>query len=377
MLPQLVKAFTGGDAGRAADYVGVFGAVFALMQFIFSPVQGALSDHFGRRPVLLVSIFGLGADYVLMALVPGIGWLLVGRILSGATAASFSTANAYIADITPPERRAASFGLMGTAFGIGFIIGPALGGVLGQISPRLPFWAAAGLALLNGLYGLLILPESLPPERRAPLRLANASPIGSLRLLTAHAGLLPLGAVLFLYFLGFQPLQSVTVLYTNLRYGWTPNALGLFLGGVGLASIAVQARVVRPVVRRFKERGALYIGLVLGAAGMFIYGWAPSGPWFWAGLPLYAFVGLVTPGVQGMMSRRIGPSEQGRLQGATSCIMALTGLIGPVLATQTFHRLTAPEPRGLLAGAPYYVATVLFLAALLAALATRPADAPG
>jgi MFS transporter, DHA1 family, tetracycline resistance protein len=381
VLPQLIKGFTGGDAGHAADYVGVFGAVFALMQFIFSPVQGALSDHFGRRPVLLTSVFGLGFDYVLMALAPNVGWLFVGRTISGITAASFSTANAYIADITPPKDRAASFGLMGAAFGIGFIIGPALGGVLGSISPRLPFWAAAGLALLNGLYGLFILPESLPPERRAPFRLANANPIGSLRLLLAYPGLLQLGAVMFLYFLAFQPLQSVTVLYTNFRYGWTPNAMGLFLGGVGLANIIVQGRIVRPAVKRFKERGALYIGLLLGGIGMFVYGWAPSGYWFWAGLPIYAFVGLVQPGVQGMMTRRIRPDEQGRLQGANSSIMAMTGLIGPVLATQIFHRLTASGRFPLLAGAPYYLSFVLFLAALGVALATRKADgdatAPG
>ena len=374
VLPQLVKSFTHGDTGHAADYVGLFGAVFALMQFVFSPVQGALSDHFGRRPVLLISIFGLGADYVLMALAPNVGWLFVGRTISGITAASFSTANAYIADITPPKDRAASFGLMGAAFGIGFIIGPALGGVLGQINPRLPFWAAAALALINGMYGLFILPESLPKDRRAPFRLANASPIGSLKLLTAYPGLVQLACVLFLYFLAFQPLQSVTVLYTNFRYGWAPNAMGLFLAGIGLASIVVQTRLVKPVVKRFKERGALYIGLAFGAVGMFLYGWAPTGLWFWAGVPLYGLVGLVQPGVQGMMTRRISPHEQGRLQGANASIMAVTGLIGPILATQIFHHLTASRVHPLLAGAPYYLSTLLFLAALAVALATRRAD---
>ena len=371
VLPELIKGFTHGNTGRAADYVGVFGAVWALMQFVFSPIQGALSDHFGRRPVLLASIFGLGADYVLMALAPNVGWLFVGRIISGITAASFSTANAYIADITEPKDRAASFGLMGTAFGIGFIIGPAMGGVLGQINPRLPFWAAAGLALVNGVYGLFLLPESLPKSRRAPFRLANASPLSSVKLMTAYPGLLQLGIVMFLYFLAFQPLQSVTVLYVNYRYGWAPGAMGLFLGGIGLANIVVQGKVVKPVVARFDERGALYIGLAFGAAGMFIYGWAPSGLWFWSGVPLYAMVGLVQPGVQGMMTRRIRPDEQGRLQGANSSIMAVTGLIGPILATQIFHRLVTGGRYPLLAGAPYYLSTLLFLAALAVALATR------
>ena len=373
VLPNLVKSFTHGDTGAAADYVGLFGAAWALMQFVFSPVQGALSDHFGRRPVLLASIFGLGADYVLMALAPNVAWLFVGRIISGVTAASFSTANAYIADITPPEERAASFGLMGAAFGIGFILGPAVGGVLGQVDPRLPFWGAATLAFVNGMYGLFVLPESLPKDRRAPFRLANANPIGSLRLLLRYPGLLQLSAVMFLYFLAFQPLQSVTVLYTGFRYGWRTGAMGLFLGGVGLGSILVQARVVKPVVKRFQERGALYIGLAFGAAGMFVYGRAPTGAWFLAGLPLYAMVGLVQPSVQGMMTRRIRRDEQGRLQGANASIMAMTGLIGPLLATQIFHRFVTGGRYPLLAGAPYYLSTALFLAAIGVALATRPA----
>ena len=377
VLPNLVKGFTHGDTGAAADYVGLYSAVWALMQFVFSPVQGALSDHFGRRPVLLASIFGLCADYVLMALAPNVGWLFVGRIISGITAASFSTANAYIADITPPEERAASFGLMGAAFGIGFILGPALGGLLGQVDPRLPFWGAAALAFVNGLYGLFVLPESLPKARRAPFRLANASPLGSLRLLLHYPGLLQLGAVMFLYFLAFQPLQSVTVLYTGFRYGWRPGAMGLFLGGWGLGSILVQARLVKPMVKRFQERGALYIGLACAAAGMFVFGWAPTGLWFLAGLPLSALVGLVQPGVQGMMTRRIGPDEQGRLQGANASIMAMAGLIGPILATQIFRHFVTSGRHPLLAGAPFYLSTLLFLAAIGLALATRStADEP-
>ena len=245
--------------------------------------------------------------------------------------------------------------------------------MLGQIDPRLPFWGAAALAFINGMYGLFVLPESLPKERRAPFHLANASPLGSLMLLLRYPGLVQLAVVMFLYFLAFQPLQSVTVLYTGFRYGWRPGAMGLFLGGVGLGSIVVQARIVKPVVKRFQERGSLYIGLGFGAAGMFLYGWAPTGLWFWAGLPLYAMVGLVQPGVQGMMTRRIRPDEQGRLQGANSSIMAMTGLIGPILATQIFHRLVTSGRYPFLAGAPYYLSTMLFLAAMGVALATRPA----
>ena len=376
VLPQLVKHFTHGDTAQAATYVGLYTAVWALMQFIFSPVQGALSDHFGRRPVLLASVFGLSADYVLMALAPDVWWLFVGRTISGITAASFSTANAYIADITPPEQRAGRFGLMGAAFGIGFIIGPTLGGLLGQIDPRLPFWAAAALAFINGLYGLFILPESLPKSRRAPFRLANASPLGSLKLLTHHRGLVQLGMVMFLYFLGFQVLPSVSVLYTGFRYGWSTGTIGLLMGGVGLGNIVVQAGIVKPFVRRFKERGALYTGLLFAAAGMFVYGAAPNGAIYWLGLPLYAMVGLVQPGVQGMMTRRIGPMEQGRLQGANASIMAAAGLIGPLLFTQILRKIVPGGPHSWFAGAPFYLASLMFFLSLIMALATRPQGEP-
>ena len=371
VLPNLVKGFTHGNVAAAATYVGVFGAVWALMQFIFSPVQGALSDHFGRRPVLLASVFGLACDYVLMALAPNVAWLFVGRLISGITAASFSTANAYIADITPPEKRAASFGLMGAAFGIGFIIGPAVGGVLGQVDPRLPFWAAAALAFLNGMYGLFVLPESLPRERRAPFRLANASPLGSLTLLTSNPGLLQLGMVMFLYFLGFQVLPSTSVLYTGFRYGWTAGTMGLMFAGVGLGNIVVQGGVVKPFVKRFSERGALYAGLLFAAAGMFVYGASPIGLLFWGGVPLYAMVGLVQPGVQGMMTRRIGPSEQGRLQGANSSIMAMAGLVGPLLFTQVLGAVVRAGRTSPFAGAPFLLSSALFVAAFAMAVATR------
>jgi MFS transporter, DHA1 family, tetracycline resistance protein len=375
VLPKLVEQFTHGDAGHAADYVGLFGTVWALMQFIFSPIQGALSDHFGRRPVLLTSIFGLGADYVLMALAPSIGWLFLGRVISGATAASFSTANAYIADVTPPEKRAASFGLMGAAFGIGFILGPTLGGLCAQVDLRLPFWVSAGLAFANGMYGLFVLPESLPKERRAPFRLMNANPLGSLRLFTSYPGLLSLAAVLFLFYMSHQVLQTVTVLYTSYRYGWTPVVLGLVLAAVGACNIVVQGAIVRPFVKRFKERGALYTGLAFAAGGMALWGWAPTGGWYWAGVPVFALFGLVQPGVQGMMTRRVAPTEQGRLQGANSAVMAMAGLIGPIMFTQVFrHAIAGPHPHQ--PGLPYFVATGLLLLALGIALGTRRSNHP-
>lgn len=372
VLPQLVKSFTG-NAGTAAQIYGVFGATFAVVQFFCTPIQGALSDRFGRRPVLLFSIFGLGADYVLMALAPNLIWLFVGRLVSGATAASFSTANAYIADVTPPEKRAAAFGLMGAAFGIGFIAGPVLGGVLGQFNPRWPFWAAAGLALVNGLYGLFVLPESLARDRRAPFTLRNANPLGSLRMYLTHPQLPQLAGVLFLFYLAHQVLQSTFVLYAGHRYHWGPGLVGLSLAATGLGSIVVQGAVVKPFVKRFGERGALYTGLAAGAAGMAWYATAPVGALYWLGVPVFALMGLVMPGIQGLMTRRVAPTEQGRLQGANAGLMAGAGLIGPLFFTEVF----AWSIRGGrdVSGLAVYVAAAVLIAALVLALRT-PRAAP-
>ena len=256
VLPNLVKQLTHGDTAQAAHYVGSSGSIFGLMQFVFSPIMGALSDRFGRRPVLLISIFGLGVDYVIMALAPSIGWLFVGRTLSGITAASFSTANAYVADITPPEDRAKSFGLLGAAFGIGFVVGPAMGGLLGGIDLRLPFWVSAGLALANGIYGLFVLPESLPKERRCRFSLSKANPVGTFILLRSHPELLGLAAVIFLYFLAHQVLQSTFVLYTGYRYGWGPSMVGLQPHGGGHRERrrpGARRRAVRPALRRARR----------------------------------------------------------------------------------------------------------------------------
>ncbi len=372
VLPQLVRHFAGGDYAKAADYGGWFGFIFNLMQFFCAPFLGALSDRFGRRPVLLASIFGLGFDYVLMALSPSLSWLFVGRLISGATAASFSTASAYIADITPPEKRARSFGLMGAAFGIGFAIGPALGGILGHIDLRLPFWFAAGLALINGCYGLFVLPESLPKDRRAPFRLANANPLGSLQLLRSHPQLLTLGAMVFLYFLAHQALQQVMAYYTGYRYGWDSRAFGVFLLFVGVGSILVQVLVVGRFVKRFGERGALYTGLACGVLGFIIYGAAATQAEFYCSLPVFALMGLVQPGYQAIMSRRVSPREQGRLQGANSSVMAISGLIGPLLYTRIFAWSAHPGAVGLGPGTALFLAAALLSGALgLAVIATR------
>jgi DHA1 family tetracycline resistance protein-like MFS transporter len=367
VLPKLVEDFLRGDTARAAEFFGLFGTVWALMQFIFSPVLGALSDRYGRRPVILISCFGLGLDYILMALAPTLWWLFAGRVISGITAASYPTAGAYIADVTPPEKRAAGFGMIGAAWGVGFVMGPALGGLLGEVNPRLPFWVAAGLTLLNALYGLFVLPESLAPENRKAFSLRRANPVGSLALLRSHPELLGLSLVNFTYMLAHQVLPSVFVLYTSFRYGWSERATGLSLAFIGVFNIVVQAGLVKRIVARFGERRALFAGLLCGCAGYAIYGLAPVGIAFLSAMPVFAFMGLVGPSAQGLMTRRVGPSEQGQLQGANSSIIGITGLIGPGLFTLTFASFIGSHRDWRLPGAPFLLAALLMVIAMVLA----------
>lgn len=369
VLPNLVKGFVGGDTAQASHWVGLFGTSWALMQLIFSPVLGMVSDRFGRRPVILISVFGLGVDYVLMALAPSLAWLWLGRIVSGITAASFSTAGAYIADVTPPEGRAKAFGMMGAAWGVGFVLGPAIGGALGDVSPRLPFWCAAAFALANGVYGLFVLPESLPPERRAPFQWSKANPFGAMRLLAKYPGLPTLGAVVFLFQLAHNVLPSIFVLYTGYRYHWSPRDVGVMLAATGVANIVVQVRLVEAAVKRLGERGALRVGLLAGAAGFAIYGLAPTPTVYWLGLPVFALSGLIQPGVQGLMTRKVSRSEQGQLQGASSSIMGVTGLIGPGLFTTVFAWSVRDEHARHMPGIAVLMASALLLVGL--AVTTR------
>jgi MFS transporter, DHA1 family, tetracycline resistance protein len=362
VLPKLIESFLGGDTARASEAVGLFATAWALMQFIFSPVQGALSDRFGRRPVILISNFGLGLDYVLMALAPNLVWLFVGRIVSGITAASVSTSFAYIADVTAPEQRAARYGMMGAAFGFGFVIGPAIGGVMAAIDPRLPFWAAAGFSLLNALYGLLVLPESLAADRRAAWSWRRANPAGSLALLRSHPELLGLAAANFLSYLAHVSLMTTFVLYAGYRYGWDERAVGLALAAIGVCAVIVQAGLVRRFVARFGERRSLMIGLLFGAAGFAAYGAAPTGALFCAGIPLMALWGLTGPTVNALMSKCVGASEQGQLQGANGSIQGLANMVGPSIFAVIFA-VAVGEARGLnLPGAPFMLAAALLVA---------------
>ena len=372
VLPKLIEQFEGGNTVRAAEMIGVFGTMWASMQFLASPVLGALSDHFGRRPVILLSNLGLGLDYIMMALAPTLGWLMAGRMISGVTSASIVTAFAYVADVTTPERRARSYGMMGAAFGIGFVVGPALGGFLGGINPRMPFWAAAIFSLTNFFYGLLILPESLPTERRGAFSWKRANPVGSLKLLRSHPQLMGFASVHFLYNLAHQSLASVFVLYTGYRYGWTVTDVGWALTGVGVAFAIVQAGLVGRLSAKFGERRTLVAGLLFGTAGFAIYGLAGTGRAFAIGIPIMSMWGLYGPSAQGLMTRRVGPTEQGKLQGALSSVMGVTGIIGPGIFSLLFAGAIGRYRTWNVPGAPFLVASLLlFTGAVIGYRLTR------
>jgi MFS transporter, DHA1 family, tetracycline resistance protein len=369
ILPRLIQDFLQGDTARAAEMFGVFATVWALMQFFCSPIIGMLSDRFGRRRVILLSNFGLGLDYMVMALAPTIGWLFVGRVISGITGASFTTAGAYIADITPKEKRAASYGILGAAWGLGFVLGPALGGILGGVNPRLPFWVASGLTLVNALYGLIVLPESLPPEKRTPRFVwAKANPLGSLKLLRSHHELFGLATVNFLYYLSHQVLQSVFVLYVGYRYNWSTRAVGLTLAAIGIGSVIVQGGLVRPVVARIGDRRALFVGLIFGAIGFACWGLAPTGILFLAAIPIGSLMGFYGPAAQGLMTHRVSASEQGQLQGANSSVQGIAGLVGPGLFTWIFAHFISTGGAWQLPGAPFFLGSLLLVTALLLAV---------
>jgi DHA1 family tetracycline resistance protein-like MFS transporter len=372
VLPRIVLDFEGGDTAVAAQIFGLFSTVWAVMQFFFSPLLGVLSDRYGRRPVILISCLGLGLDYVFMAVAPSLTLLFVGRVISGITSATIGTGFAYIADVTPEKDRARAFGLVGVAFGLGFVVGPALGGLLGGLEPRLPFWVAAAACLANAAFGWFILPESLPPERRMAFEWRRANPVGAFRLLGAHRELFSLSAVNFLGQLAHQVLPSVAVLYMGYRYGWGETYVGLTLALVGVCSAVVQGVLVGPVVARLGERRTLLVGLFCGAAGMAIYGLAPTGPLFLIGVPVMSLWGLAGPAILGLMSRLVSPSEQGQLQGANTSLTSVAGLVGPGLFAAAFSLMLTTLP-----GAAFDLSALILLAALgVAAWATRtPRDA--
>lgn len=368
VLPNLIIQFEGGNMARASDVTGYFGFAWNFMQFLFLPVLGAWSDRFGRRPIILISCLGLGLDYIFMALAPSLKWLFVGRLISGITASNVSTAFAYITDITPPAERAKKYGMLGAAFGVGFVVGPAVGGLLGHYNLRAPFWAAAGLSLANFLYGMFVLPESLEKEKRAKSAWHMANPLGSLALLRSHPELAGLSIVVTLYYLAHQSLQNVFVLYTEYRYGWNTRSVGISLAVVGVCAVIVSGGLVGPYVKKFGERFSLVSGLFYGFLGFAGFGLAWRGWGVLAAIPFIALWGVAGPAMQSLMSRRVDASSQGKLQGAINSLRAVTGMVGPILFTQVFAAAIEENGRTHVPGAPYYLAGVLLVAALLLAM---------
>jgi len=367
-LPKLISDFLGGDTARASEYLGLFVTTFALMQFFFSPVLGMLSDRFGRRPVVLLSNFGLALDYLIMALAPSVRWLFLGRVLAGLSSSSIATATAYITDVTPPEKRSKAFGMLGAAFGVGFVVGPALGGWLGMHNPRLPFWVAGAASLLNACYGLFVLPESLAPEnRQMRLNWKNANPIGALKLLRRHAELLGLAAVNFFGYVAHEVYLTVWVLYVMYRFGWNQRTIGMMLAVVGISSIICNGVLVGPVVSWLGERRALLAGLFFAGLGFAMYGWANSAWTFVAAITLNALWSLAAPTSQSLMTQRVSPSEQGELQGAIASLRGIAMIIGPQIFATTFAYFIAPAH--LLPGAPWYLAALLLAVSLVIAVA--------
>ncbi len=379
VMPRLLVELTGENLSRAAVYGGWLGFVYAAMQFVFAPVLGNLSDRFGRRRVLLFAIGALGIDYIVMGFAPTLAWLFVGRAIAGAAGASFTPAYAYVADISPPERRAQNFGIVSAAFGIGFIIGPAIGGLLGSLGPRAPFFAAAALSLINFSYGFFVLPESLPAERRRAFEWRRANPLGTLAQMRKHPVVLGLLGALFLWGVGNQVMPNTWAFYTKLRFGWSEATIGASFAVVGLVMFSSQAIVMRFLVPRLGERRAALIGIASGMAGYAGFGLATAGWMMFAWLASWFFAAIVMPTTVALMSHRISPDAQGELQGAVASLFSLAAIIGPPLMTHLFARFTAPESSVHVPGAAFLAAAGLALGSLLIFwLATRePAAEPG
>jgi MFS transporter, DHA1 family, tetracycline resistance protein len=365
VLPHLIKTIGNYDFGQAAVISGWFSVAFSAIQFIFMPILGALSDRYGRRRVILISCFGLAVDFTFMALATSIPMFFVGRVISAMTSASFSTANAYLADVTAPEKRAAAFGLLGSAFGIGFVIGPALGGLLGGIDLRLPFYVASGLAALNFLYGLFVLPESLPVESRTKrFEWKRANPIGALRVLKRYPAVLGLIAVAFLSQLAHFVLPSTFVLYADYRYGWGEQQVGYVLGLVGICNVLVQAFLIRRLVPKIGERKALLFGLGFGLLGFAWQGLAGTGMLSLLAIPFLALWGLANPALQAIITKQVHADEQGGLQGAVASMTSLAGIFAPFLYTHTFALFISDHAPAHIPGAAFLLASTALAVAI-------------
>lgn len=369
VLPELVTHFKGGSIAAGSSAYGWIIGVFAAAQFVASPILGSLSDRFGRRKVILVALGGSAIDYVVMGFAPTLAWLFVARLISGITAGSLATCNAYIADVTPPEKRAQGYGLVGAAVGLGFVIGPLIGGLLGSINLKLPFFVAAGFVGANWLYGALVLPESLKPENRRPFSWKRANPLGSLLALRRFRGVFDLACMYFIFMFAQAMLQNVWVLYMNYRYSWTPRDVGLSLGSIGVMAVIVQGGFVKRIIARTGERKGLVIGLVNSAVIMAGYGAATRGWMIYALIFVGAWGGIAGPSAQALITKHVPANEQGGVQGSLSGLTSLSYIFAPLLAAWSFSRCIADDARWHIPGIAFFEASVLMLVAL--ALAYR------
>jgi len=374
VMPELIMKLTGEGLSQASIYGGWLWFAYAVMQFFCAPVLGNLSDRFGRRPVILFSLLTFGIDYLIMGFAPTLFWLFVGRSIAGMAGASFTPAYAYLADVSPPDRRAQNFGLIGAAFGTGFILGPAIGGLLGAMGTRAPFFAAAGLALMNYLFGLFVLPESLPRESRRPFDLRRANPLGTLLQIRKYPSVIGLLQVLFLWQLAHQVFPSTWAYYTMLKFDWSEQAVGISLAFVGTIMAVSTAGMTRLLVPRLGEQRAALSGLLSGSAAFFGYAFASRGWMMYAFLVAWLFAGLVLPSIQGLMSRQIPANAQGELQGGVASLYSLTAVVGPPLMTQLFGYFSSGRARVHFPGAAFLCAALLAIAGLVVFVRATRAD---
>lgn len=361
VLPQLTQDLTGGNMSEVSRYGGWLMFTYASMQFLFAPVLGNLSDRYGRRTIILISLFGFGLDYLLLAWAPSILWLFIARIFSGITGASITTASAYIADISTPEKRAQNFGMIGAAFGLGFIIGPFIGGVLGQYGDRIPFLFAAGLTMLNWAYGFFILPESLPLDKRRAFEWSKANPVGSLLHLKKYPGVAGLILALTLIYIGAHAVQSTWSYYTMEKFKWNPAMIGYSLAFVGLMIALVQGGLIRIAIPKLGQSCALFIGLVMYTIGMSLFAFAHSTMAMFAYTFVYCLGGIAGPSLQGIISSHVPSNQQGELQGALTSLMSATSIVGPLLMTNLFSFFSRDPLHNYFPGAPFIAGAFFFL----------------
>jgi len=370
VIPDLIKSLVGGTMSDASVYGGWLMFAFSVMQFLFSPILGGLSDRYGRRPVLLLSLLGFGLDYILVALAPSITWLFVGRILAGITGASFTTAMAYIADVSEPEKRAQNFGMIGAAFGLGFIIGPVIGGILGDYGTRVPFFAAAVVTLINVLYGYFVLPESLAKENRRPFDWKRANPIGTLKHLGKYPVISGLIVSLVCIYIAAHSVQTTWSYFTKERFSWDNAMVGYSLGVVGVLVAFVQGFLIRFTTPKLGQERSVYIGLLLYASGLLLFAFANQTWMMYTFLIPYCLGGIAGPALQALMSNAVPANEQGELQGALTGIMSITSIVGPPLMTNLFAYFTAKSAPVYFPGAPFLLGGILMVLSMLFAFRT-------